>query len=137
MRRAKDELMPVGDATLPKHYVVSIAAQKLEAWANSPEEAIRDAVQRIPKTTISVVTGEKSYSDIIPIKRVRDVAPVGDAEGTHKVSYKLNGPTVFEVNSSQFIEWAKKNKKEVSNFATRLKALQEFTGDPRLKDWET
>lgn len=83
------------------------------------------------------LTKKEKATKVLLERRSKDVAPVGDAEGTHKVSYKLNGPTAFEINSSQFIEWARKNKKEIGNFATRLKALQEFTGDPRIKDWET
>lgn len=108
------------------------------------DAGVTKIIKREGKTMTSAEIARKYNFSLSFVKEVLggdnprpgDVAPVGDA-GKINVSYKLNGPTAFQVDTSQFIEWARKNKRETFNFATRLAALKEFTGDPRLKDWET
>lgn len=76
--------------------------------------------------------GKGSYKMTVstPIGRAKD------AGSTYDVSYKLNGPIVFQVTASQFHEWARKNGVNTTNFASVLEGLKKFTGDPRIKDWE-
>jgi hypothetical protein len=127
-----------------EHYNAKAAAtaqaHKDHVWCgNTACHTCKDrGLFRTPKKAKDIKPLGDAVRSLVASKRAFDVepVPVGDA-AMIDVSYKLNGPTVFQVDNSQFVEWARKNKKDIGGFASRLKALQEFTGDPRIKDWES
>lgn len=143
LRKAEDTLEPVGDATEKLLYGIRKGnTERYQEELLSTNPARFNEIKQLAgkdgwhSFRVGSVDLAKSPNFAKTVAKDSELKPVGDSSMIN-VSYKLNGPTAFQVNTSQFVEWARKEKKPINSFADRLKALQEFTGDPRIKDWET